>query len=128
MSENSINDKIREIRIKKRLSVKEAAGFLGMSVNGYLLIEKGSTNVHMRHLAKLAELFEMNPLEIITYPYKVSVLENLGDVSENSPWFHHLPPKEDNPPKTTIRHLESVIEEQRKTIEDLRYIIEQLKR
>jgi len=127
-NKRTINQNIREIRRKKDIALKEAAWVLGITIQAYQKLENGKIKVQFEHLNKLATLFEMNPLEIVTYPYQVSVLETLKDVSENSPWIHHLPPKEDDPVKTSIRHLEGIIEEQRKTIEDLRYIIEQLKR
>lgn len=123
-NKRGINENIREIRRKKDIPLKEAAWVLDISVQAYQKLENGKIKVQLEHINKLATLFEMNPLEIVTYPYQVSVLETLRDVAENSPWIHHLPPKEDNPINTSIKYLEGIIEEQRRIIADQRYLLE----
>jgi transcriptional regulator with XRE-family HTH domain len=60
-----IHEKIRLLRKVKGLTQEEVADKLNMSVNGYGKIERGNCSVNLARLEELAELFEVEPLELL---------------------------------------------------------------
>ena len=61
---------IREIRQKLGYSQEFVAKGLNMSQNGYSLIENGARSLNYEILNQIAITFEMNVIDIITYPEK----------------------------------------------------------
>lgn len=61
---------IREIRQKLGYSQDFVAKGLNMSQNGYSLIENGARNLNYDVLNQIAIIFDMNVIDIITYPEK----------------------------------------------------------
>lgn len=60
-----IHEKIRLLRQAKGLTQEEVAERLNLSVNGYGKIERGSSSVNLARLEELANLFEVEPLELL---------------------------------------------------------------
>lgn len=59
---------IREIRQKLGYSQEFVAKGLNMSQNGYSLIENGARSLSYDNLNQIAIIFNMNVIDIITYP------------------------------------------------------------
>lgn len=66
----NIAEKIKAIRIDKKLKQREIAEKIGVSINGYQKIESGETDVNFSRLQQIAEVFEMSVVEVIEYPEK----------------------------------------------------------
>ncbi|MFI3221647.1 MAG: helix-turn-helix transcriptional regulator [Methylococcaceae bacterium] len=59
-----VHEKIKSLRQAQGWSQEEIAIKLGMSANGYGLIERGKTNVDLLRLEQIAELFGINLAEL----------------------------------------------------------------
>lgn len=60
-----IHEKIRTLRKEKQWSQEEFAAKLGLSVNGYRKIERGETRLNIPRLQQLADIFEVDILELM---------------------------------------------------------------
>ena len=60
-----IHEKIRILREEKQWSQEEFAAKLGLSVNGYRKIERGETRLNIPRLQQLADVFEIDILELM---------------------------------------------------------------
>ena len=61
----SVNDKIRTIRETRNWSQEDMAEKMNMSKNGYAKIERGETNLNLHKLEQIANIFNINVLELI---------------------------------------------------------------
>ena len=60
-----VHEKIRDLREAKNWSQEEMAKKLHMSVNGYSRIERGETKAYIPKLEKIAEVLEVDLIELI---------------------------------------------------------------
>jgi len=60
-----VHEKVLTLREAKNWSQDEMAKRLNMSVNGYAKIERGETRAYIDKLEKIAEVFEVDLLELI---------------------------------------------------------------
>ena len=60
-----VHDKIRSLREAKNWSQEDMAAKLSMSVNGYSKIERGETKAHIPKLEQIAEVFDVDLIELI---------------------------------------------------------------
>ncbi len=60
-----VHDKIRSLREAKNWSQEDMAAKLNMSINGYSKIERGETKAHIPKLEQIAEVFDMDLIELI---------------------------------------------------------------
>lgn len=67
---NDILKNITAIRKNKRINQVEIASYLAMDASNYGRIERGFTELTFTKLAKIAEMFNMRPIDLITYPDK----------------------------------------------------------
>ena len=82
-----IHEKIHFIRQQKRWSQGDMANKLGLSVNGYANIEQGKTDIQMSRLEQIAEVFELDLFELLTFGEKTILWFNgnnspIGDFSQ----------------------------------------------
>jgi len=75
-----VHEKIRFMRQSKNWSQDEMAEKLGMSVNGYAKIEQGKTDNHFSKLEQIADVFDMDVVELLTFGEK-NVFFLIGDNS-----------------------------------------------
>ncbi|RRD90838.1 helix-turn-helix domain-containing protein [Conchiformibius steedae] len=61
----SVYEKIRKIRELNRWSQEEMAKRLNMSPNGYAKIERGETKLRLEKLMQIAQVFNMDVLELM---------------------------------------------------------------
>jgi len=71
------------MRHAKKWSQEEMADKLGMSVNGYANIEHGNTDLHIKRLKQIAEIFEIDLLELVNFGEK-GVVCLVGDNNQNN--------------------------------------------
>lgn len=69
----SIHDSIRLLRESKHWSQEEMAHRLNMSLNGYARIERGETKLHLEKLDKIAQVFNIDVIDLITSHQKGAV-------------------------------------------------------
>lgn len=69
----SINDKIRMLRERNKLSQKEMAIKLNMSSNGYAKLERGETRLYFSKVERIAKIFDINLMELLSYNEDVSI-------------------------------------------------------
>ena len=77
-----VHEKIRFMRQSKNWSQDEMAEKLAMSVNGYAKIEQGKTDASFSKLEQIAEIFDMDIVELLTLGEK-NVICLIGDNSVN---------------------------------------------
>jgi transcriptional regulator with XRE-family HTH domain len=61
-----VHEKIRFMRQSKNWSQDEMAEKLEMSLNGYAKIEQGKTDAQLSKLEQIAEIFDMDVVELLT--------------------------------------------------------------
>lgn len=76
----NVNDKIRMVRETKNWSQEDMAVKLNMSTNGYTKIERGETSLNLVKLEKIAAIFGMDVIELMSVSDKSVVCL----ISENS--------------------------------------------
>jgi transcriptional regulator with XRE-family HTH domain len=75
----NVHEKIKLLRETKNWSQEDMAEKLNMSVNGYSKIERGETKPYNPKLEKIAEIFDIDLLELISANDK-----NVYLISDNS--------------------------------------------
>ncbi|KMK52453.1 hypothetical protein RO21_00970 [[Actinobacillus] muris] len=125
-----INEKIRHLRETKNWSQEEMASKLNMSTNGYSKIERGESKINTERLEQIANILDMDMLELISIGernvmfFQESVVSNslniMGSSQEIAFEIKNL--------KQELSHKEEVIEMQKKEIAMLQQIIELLKK
>ncbi len=74
-----VHEKIRFLRESKNWSQEDMAAKLNMSVSGYSKIERGATKAYIPKLEQIAETFDMDLMELLSFGEKHVYL-----ISENS--------------------------------------------
>lgn len=77
-----VYEKIRFMREERNWSQEEMAAKLNMSVNGYSKIERGESRVHIPKLEQIAEILEMDIIELMSLGEK-SVYFSANDNGNN---------------------------------------------
>lgn len=62
---NVNHDELRQLRNERRLSQNDVAKKLCLSKNAYAKLENGETKITLERIVKLAEIFEINIMELI---------------------------------------------------------------
>lgn len=62
----NVNEKIRKIREAKEWSQEQMAEKMSMSLNGYAKIERGETKLHLDKLEQIAQILDIDIVELIT--------------------------------------------------------------
>ena len=81
----SVNEKIRAIREVNQWSQEEMANKMNMSTNGYAKIERGETKLSLHKLEQIANIFNIDVLELMNTGGKgiVFLMNENGDHSAN---------------------------------------------
>lgn len=61
-----VNEKIRKLRESKEWSQEQMAEKMSMSLNGYAKIERGETKLHLDKLEQIAQILDVDFVELIT--------------------------------------------------------------
>ncbi|MBK0397195.1 helix-turn-helix domain-containing protein [Kingella bonacorsii] len=78
-----VHDKIRVMREINQWSQEEMAEKLAMSANGYAKIERGQTNISIDKLKQIAQIFNIDMVDLITNQDKTFFF-SIGDNNVNS--------------------------------------------
>lgn len=122
-----VHEKIRSLREAKNWSQEDMAAKLNMSVNGYSKIERGETKTYIPKLEQIAEIFEVDLIELIPIDGKnIYLFNNNGDGchifnSESQLIF------ENEKLHLELKYKTEIIEQQKQQIADLKDYIELLK-
>jgi ribonuclease T len=117
----SLNQKIRTLREQHLLSQEEMAEKMQMSLNGYAKIERGETKLRLDKLEKIAQIFSMDVVDLISLSDKnvcFMVSDNLGSNYYNSEMDNEV-----DKLKLIIAHKDEILEKQRNEIQALQKII-----
>lgn len=77
-----VHDRIRVMREINQWSQEEMAEKLDMSPNGYAKIERGQSSINLEKLQKIAHIFNINVVELISQQDK-SFFFSIGDNTNN---------------------------------------------
>ena len=61
----NVHEKIRKLRETKHWSQEEKAEKMSMSLNGYAKIERGETKLHLDKLEQIAQILDIDIVELI---------------------------------------------------------------
>lgn len=79
-----INEKIRALREINQWSQEEMAEKMQMSKNGYARIERGESKLDISRLEKIAEIFNLDVVELISSEEKSLILQIIGNNGNNT--------------------------------------------
>lgn len=85
-----LGDRIRLLRMEKKLTQENIANDLGISVTAYSKIERGKTNISFTRIGQIAEVLGVNTLKI-THPHIDNNAKNFI-VKESPPHYGELDP------------------------------------
>lgn len=74
-----VNDKLRLLRESRQWSQEELASKLGMSTKGYAKIERGETRSNIPRLEQISEIFDMDICELLAYGEQSKLSFNNSD-------------------------------------------------
>ena len=91
-----VNEKIKLLRKIKGLSQEKIAAQLSMSPNGYGCIERGETDISLSRLEEIANLFGVNPSDLLQNEEKniFNIIENCTGESQSNQIFCSVDPDE----------------------------------
>lgn len=78
-----IQEKIRFMRESRHWSQEEMADKLGMSTNGYAKIERGETRAFIPKLEQIAEIFDVDLMELMSFGERQVVVMGDGNNALN---------------------------------------------
>lgn len=123
-----IQDKIRFMREARNWSQEYMAEKLRMSTNGYAKIERGETKAYISKLEQIAEIFDVDLIELMPFDEKqVVCLIGDGNNGLNVVGSTELA-FEIQKLLLIINHKDEAIEYQKREIENLKEMIKLLKR
>ena len=125
-----LHEKIRVMREMNQWSQEEMAEKLAMSANGYAKIERGQTKLTFDKLNKIAQIFKIDVVELITKekPLFLLVGDNSHNYGSNYYGNNEALIAENEKLKLTISHNNEIIQRQENEILALKEIISLLKK
>lgn len=112
----SVNDKIRTIRETRNWSQEDMAEKMNMSKNGYTKIERGETKLNLHKLEQIANIFNIDVLELIKNDDK-NVLFFMNDHNTNYYGSNENLTSEIDLLKLTISHKDELLKQRDLVIE-----------
>ena len=112
----SVNEKIRTIRETRNWSQEDMAEKMNMSKNGYAKIERGETKLNLHKLEQIANIFNIDVLEIIKNDDK-NVLFFMNDHNTNYYGSNENLTSEIDRLKLTISHKDELLKQRDLVIE-----------
>lgn len=123
----SVNEKIRAIREVNQWSQEEMANKMHMSTNGYAKIERGETKLSLHKLEQIANIFNIDVLELINTGGK-GVVFLMNENSDNSSnYYSDNLATELEKFKMIVSHKDEIIQQKNDEICALKEIIALLK-
>lgn len=118
------NEKIRKIRESKKWSQEEIASKLKISAGGYAKIERGETALTLTRLQQIADIFEMDILDLIQREDKQFIYQ-FNNEGETNNYNVYMDRTKDNSHELEKLHL--VIQHKDEIIEQYKQLLEQKK-
>ena len=112
----SVNEKIRTIRETRKWSQEDMAEKMNMSKNGYAKIERGETKLNLHKLEQIANIFNIDVLELIKNDDK-NVLFFMNDHNTNYYGSNENLTSEIDLLKLTISHKDELLKQRDLVIE-----------
>lgn len=112
----SVNEKIRAIRETRNWSQEDMAEKMNMSKNGYAKIERGETKLNLHKLEQIANIFNIDVLELIKNDDK-NVLFFMNDHNTNYYGSNENLTSEIDLLKLTISHKDELLKQRDLVIE-----------
>lgn len=112
----SVNEKIRTIRETRNWSQEDTAEKMNMSKNGYAKIERGETKLNLHKLEQIANIFNIDVLELIKNDDK-NVLFFMNDHNTNYYGSNENLTSEIDLLKLTISHKDELLKQRDLVIE-----------
>ena len=112
----NVNEKIRTIRETKNWSQEDMAEKMNMSKNGYAKIERGETKLNLHKLEQIANIFNIDVLELIKNDDK-NVLFFMNDHNTNYYGSNENLTSEIDRLKLTISHKDELLKQRDLVIE-----------
>lgn len=125
----SVHDKIRLMRELNRWSQDEMAKKLNMSLNGYAKIERGETKLYLEKLNQIAQIFNVDLLDLLASHDKgvVFVMNENGDNASANYYSQNAPTAAVNPEleklQLIIAHQNEIIEQKNNELAALKKLI-----
>ncbi len=125
----SVNEKIRMVREMNQWSQEEMAAKMNMSTNGYAKIERGETKLNLHKLEQIAQIFNIDVLELMNCEGKgVFLLMNENGNNTNYCGNPENLTAEIEKLKLTIAHKDEMLAQKNEEIIALKEIISLLKK
>lgn len=124
-----MHDKIRLMRELNRWSQDEMAKKLNMSLNGYAKIERGETKLYLEKLNQIAQIFNVDLLDLLASHDKgvVFVMNENGDNASANYYSQNAPTAAVNPEleklQLIIAHQNEIIEQKNNELAALKKLI-----
>lgn len=112
----SVNEKIRTIRETRNWSQEDMAEKMNMSKNGYAKIERGETKLNLHKLEQIANIFNIDVLELIKNDDK-NVLFFMNDHNTNYYGSNENLTSEIDRLKLTLSHKDDLLKQRDLVIE-----------
>lgn len=125
----SIQDTIRLLRETNRWSQEEMAQRLNMSLNGYAKIERGETKLHLDKLTQIAQLFNIDVVELMAAQHKGLVFfmneqcDNMGASYYGTVQNHRDSQAEIEKLQLIIQYKNEIIEQKENELASLRKVV-----
>lgn len=124
-----VNEKIRMVRETKNWSQEDMAEKLSMSTNGYAKIERGEARLNVPKLEQIAQLFDMDLIELLSVSDK-SVVCLISENSTHSSNYYGASQElsaEIEKLKLALIHKDELLAQQTREIETLQSLVAALK-
>ncbi len=123
----SVNEKIRAIREVNQWSQEEMANKMNMSTNGYAKIERGETKLSLHKLEQIANIFNIDVLELMNTGGKGIVFLMNENSDNSSNYYSDNLATELEKFKMIVAHKDEIIQQKNDEICALKEIIALLK-
>lgn len=124
-----VHNKIKMIREQNNLSQEEVAGQLNMSPSGYAKIERGETKLYLDKLEQIAQIFNVDVIDLINNDKNICVLINENSSSSSN--YYNSDNElilENEKLKLSLSFQEKLLEQQKAEISLLKEMNELLKK
>lgn len=124
----NVNEKIRMVREINHWSQEEMAEKMSMSTNGYAKIERGETKLSLHKLEQIANIFNIDVLELMNMDGK-GVLFLMNENASNTNYYGNNEnlTAEIEKLKLIITHKDEILAQKNEEISALKEIIKLLK-
>ncbi len=131
----TINEKIKMLRELNHLTQENMAEKLALSTNGYAKMERGETGIQVERLVQIANIFGVEPSDLIALNEKNVIYYTAGENNTNHDGFafNFIQSTDDDglvyelsKAKMTINHQAEIIDRQQQEINTLKKALDLL--